>query len=118
MSQDNFNQWWHGLNPRRREVLRQDMWMLAAAAYEAGSGANASASPTTDPWKAAVDHELTAMHSTADSYPNPKAAVQALIQWHVDVATDPIFTNPAAKDSAVPINEHAQGEYTNKEKTE
>jgi hypothetical protein len=118
MSQEDFNQWWLGLDAQRRNELRQDMWMLAAAAYEAGCSRPIDAQPSTDPWKAAVDHELSAIHSTADSFPSPKAAVQALIQWHVDVATDPIFNNPTAKDSAMPIIEHPPCEFTDKEKTQ
>ena len=47
-----------------------------------------------DEWKLAVDHELTNMQSTADSYPSAKEAVKALIDWHVAVATDPVFQKP------------------------
>lgn len=47
-----------------------------------------------DEWKLAVDHELTNMQYTADSYPSAKDAVKALIDWHVAVATDPVFQQP------------------------
>ena len=43
-----------------------------------------------DPWKAAIDHELVTMGCTADSFSSPKEALNALIQWHIAVATDPM----------------------------
>lgn len=42
-----------------------------------------------DPWKAAIDHELVTIGSTADSFSSPKEALNALIEWHIAVATDP-----------------------------
>ncbi len=56
-----------------------------------------------DEWKLAVDHELTNMQSTADSYPSAKEAVKALINWHVAVATDPVFQQTTAP-------KHGEGE--------
>lgn len=41
-------------------------------------------------WKGAVDHELVTFDSTADSFASPKEAIQALIDWHVSVAIDPL----------------------------
>jgi hypothetical protein len=54
--------------------------------------APAAQAPATnaDAWKAAVDHELTAFHSTADSFANPREAVRALIDWHISVERDRI----------------------------
>ena len=52
-----------------------------------------------DAWKAAVDHELTALHSTADSFANPREAVRALIDWHISVERDPAV-NEMARDAA------------------
>lgn len=40
-------------------------------------------------WKAAIDHELVTIGSTADSFETPAEAVAALIDWHIKVATDP-----------------------------
>lgn len=40
-------------------------------------------------WKAAIDTELVTIGSTADSFATPKAAIAALLDWHVKVATDP-----------------------------
>lgn len=54
-----------------------------------------SASGERNEWKDAVDHELVTMQSTADSYPTPKAAVAALINWHVSVAQDPLVNGLA-----------------------
>lgn len=42
----------------------------------------------TSAWKQAVDQELIAIQSTADSYATPAEAVRALIDWHVAVARD------------------------------
>jgi len=53
-------------------------------------------------WKDAVDRELTNIHSTADSFPNAKEAVKALVDWHVSVSTDPVFQQPAE-----PVKSHS-----------
>lgn len=47
-------------------------------------------SQISDEWKQAIDHELVTLGSTADSYSSPKEAINALIEWHVSVATDPL----------------------------
>lgn len=52
-----------------------------------------------DAWKDAVDHELTALHSTADSFTNPREAVRALIDWHISVERDPAVSE-MARDAA------------------
>lgn len=54
-----------------------------------------------DDWKRAVDDELVTIQSTADSFPNAKAAVKALIDWHVKVATDPALNEPKKVDEVV-----------------
>jgi len=40
-------------------------------------------------WKDAVDHELTKIQMTTDTFPDPRSALSALIDWHVQVALDP-----------------------------
>src|SRR5690606_26356922 len=40
-------------------------------------------------WKDAVDHELTKIQMTTDTFPDPQSALSALINWHVQVALDP-----------------------------
>lgn len=71
--------------------------ILAMAADELDAALSQPAEP--DEWKLAVDHELTNMQTTADSYPSAKEAVKALIEWHVAVATDPVFQQPAERES-------------------
>lgn len=71
--------------------------LLAMAADELEAALYQPAEP--DEWKLAVDHELTNMQTTADSYPSAKEAVKALIEWHVAVATDPVFQQPAERES-------------------
>jgi hypothetical protein len=70
--------WWRANSPRAARVL-----------YTTPQPAE------PDEWKLAVDHELTNIHSTADSFPSAKEAVKALVDWHVAVATDPVFQQPA-----------------------
>jgi len=41
------------------------------------------------PWKQAIDQELSLIQSSTDSYDTPQAAIKALIDWHVETATDP-----------------------------
>lgn len=62
---------------------------------------NAAQAPVAnvDAWKAAVDHELTAFNSTADSFANPREAVRALIDWHISVERDPAVSE-MARDAA------------------
>lgn len=45
-------------------------------------------------WKLAIDNELTQIQSTADSFDSPKKAIDALIDWHVKAATDPVLNAP------------------------
>lgn len=46
-------------------------------------------------WKQAVDDKLVTMESTADSYPTPREAVQAAIDWYVLAALDPKVSSDA-----------------------
>ena len=49
-----------------------------------------------DPWREAIDAELICCHiGTADSFPDPKDALAALIDWHVAVALDPEVSSDA-----------------------
>lgn len=48
-----------------------------------------------DAWKLAVDDELVTIGSTADSFDSPKAAIAALIEWHVSAALDPAISKSA-----------------------
>ena len=51
------------------------------------------------PWKAALDQELVSLHlGTTDTpgYDTPKAALDAIIQWHVKIALDPAVSSDAA----------------------
>lgn len=43
----------------------------------------------SNPWKEAIDNQLVLMESTADSFDTPEAAINALLDWHVAVASDP-----------------------------
>jgi uncharacterized coiled-coil protein SlyX len=40
--------------------------------------------------KEALEHELSSTQSTISSYPSPAEALSAVIQWNIDVATDPL----------------------------
>lgn len=74
------------------------VWTAAGLVADLPDGTNLYAVPVAaqaqaanaDAWKAAVDHELTALHSTADSFANPREAVRALIDWHISVERDRI----------------------------
>jgi hypothetical protein len=49
-----------------------------------------------NPWRDAIDAELICCHiGTADSFPDPKDALAALIDWHVAVALDPEVSSDA-----------------------
>ena len=49
-----------------------------------------------DPWREAIDAELVCLHlGTADSFPDAGAALNALINWHVQVALDPEVSSDA-----------------------
>ena len=48
-----------------------------------------------DEWKQAIDDELVTIGSTADSFPNAKAALKDLIDWNVTVALDPAVSSAA-----------------------
>lgn len=50
----------------------------------------------SNPWKQALDDELVSTEATSDDYPSPKAAIKAIIDWHVSVALDPAVS-PAAQ---------------------
>jgi hypothetical protein len=40
-------------------------------------------------WEQAVDDELTQLQMTTDTFPDPRTAIKALLDWHVQVAVDP-----------------------------
>jgi len=43
-----------------------------------------------NPWRDAIDNELICLHlGTADSFPDAKAALNAVVNWHVETALDP-----------------------------
>lgn len=66
---------------------------LQQACYEALSAAPAV---PADQWKAAIDDELVCCHiGTTDSFPDAKAALKNLIDWHVSVALDPAVSSDA-----------------------
>jgi hypothetical protein len=49
-----------------------------------------------DPWRDAIDEGLVCAHiGTVDSFPDPRAALNALIDWHVQVAIDPEVSSDA-----------------------
>ena len=56
----------------------------------------ASKSLAANPWRDAIDAELICCHiGTADSFPDPKDALAALIDLHVQVALDPEVSSAA-----------------------
>lgn len=57
--------------------------------------------PLADEWKEAVDYELVMIESTADSFSSPKEAVKALIDFHVEVATDSRFKDRSSEEVKV-----------------
>jgi len=72
-----------------------------------------------DEWKQAIDNELvTSLQCTADSYDNPRRALNDLIQWSVDVATDPRCNGgyelrPAQSAEVEPLGFHHALKLTN-----
>lgn len=65
-----------------------------------------------NPWREAIDDELVCLHlGTVDSFPDPKSALDALIDWHVATALDPEVSSSArlliARGAAVaePLND-------------
>ena len=42
-----------------------------------------------NPWKNTIDHLLVEFGYTADCFKTPKQAIDRLIQWNIDIATDP-----------------------------
>lgn len=57
-------------------------------------------------YRDAIDEELVTIQSTADSFPTPKAALSALLNWHVLVALDPTVSSDAQKlidDARAPL---------------
>ena len=78
------------------------LWFVATTASEAHLQAAlqrlASAVEGThpDPWKDAIDAELVCLHlGTVDSFPTADQALEALIDWHVQVALDPEVSSAA-----------------------
>lgn len=59
-----------------------------AACYAAGMDRAAQ-------YRQAIDDELVTIESTVDTYPDARAAVRALIDWHVMVALDPAVSSDA-----------------------
>lgn len=55
-------------------------------------------------WKDAVDHELTQIQMTTDTFPDPQAALSALIDWHVQVALDPAVNGGYRLVPAMQVN--------------
>ena len=56
----------------------------------------ASKSLAANTWRDAINDELICTHlGTADSFPDPKDALNALIDWHVAVALDPEVSSEA-----------------------
>lgn len=47
-------------------------------------------------WKAAIDHELVMIGTTADTFDSPREAITELLDWHVQVALDPVVSSKAA----------------------
>ena len=83
--------WGNGCPVYNREQLR-----IYAIAY---ARAAVLAERERSPWKAALDQELVSLHlGTTDTpgYDTPKAALDAIIQWHVKIALDPAVSSDAA----------------------
>lgn len=56
----------------------------------------ASKSLAANPWRDAIDSGLVCAHiGTIESFPTAKAALAALINWHVQVALDPAVSSDA-----------------------
>jgi hypothetical protein len=54
------------------------------------------AKPAANEWRDAIDEGLVCAHiGTVDSFPDPRAALNALIDWHVAVALDPEVSSDA-----------------------
>ncbi len=54
------------------------------------------AAPAPNPWREAIDAELVCLHlGTVDSFLDAKAALDALIDWHVATALDPEVSSDA-----------------------
>lgn len=88
----------------------RDYWYVALAA------APAPAVPA-DQWKAAIDDELVCCHiGTTDSFPDAKAALKSLIDWHVSMALDPAVSSDAQAlidkgKSAAPVVPLTQSQF-------
>ena len=56
----------------------------------------ASKSLAANPWRDAIDSGLVCAHiGTVESFPTAQAALDALIDWHVQVALDPEVSSDA-----------------------
>jgi len=72
------------------------MWDAFCAAIKAGIAAAPAPVVPADQWKAAIDDELVCCHiGTTDSFPDARAALKNLIDWHVSVALDPAVSSDA-----------------------
>ena len=78
------------------------LWFVATTASEAHLQAAlrrltvAVEGTHPDPWRDAIDAQLVCLHlGTADSFSNAGAALDALIDWHVQVALDPAVSSVA-----------------------
>lgn len=57
-------------------------------------------------YRDALDDELVTIESAVESFSTPKAALEALIDWHVSVALDPKVSSDAQKlidDARAPL---------------
>ena len=82
------------------------------------SGAQNEIHAPQNKWEAAIDHELVTMGCTADSFNSPKEALNALIAWHIAVATDPAVKGGyklAPKTQQSPVHTRAPGAMSNED---
>ncbi|MDR0203543.1 MAG: hypothetical protein LBJ40_15455 [Delftia acidovorans] len=76
------NSWFASLPEGRQAVLRDDKWMLASAAYEAGRSAShaleAPAAPATSPQVQALHRARRALHAIGKTYDDSELRTRAL----------------------------------------
>lgn len=74
-------------------VLRPAVW---GTPNKVGGAPSAAPAVPDYQWKSAIDDELVCCHiGTTDSFPDAKAALKNLIDWHVSVALDPAVSSDA-----------------------
>ena len=79
------------------------LWFVAITASEAHLQAAlrrltiaVEGTQAANPWRDAIDAQLFCLHlGTVESFPTAKAALAALIDWHVSVALDPEVSSDA-----------------------